>query len=86
MKVTTDTGPVKMKVTGDPRARLRSSSTVEIRKVDATPYTGSYEVTPSDQEQVLQTNGLLMDGNVIINPIPSNYGLITWDGNTLSVS
>lgn len=49
-------------------------------------YTGPYEVTPSDTEQVLNTDAFYMNGNVTINPIPSNYGLITWNGSTLTVS
>ena len=49
-------------------------------------YTGSYEVTPSGSEQVLETDSFYMTGNVVINPIPSNYGLITWNGSTLTVS
>ena len=49
-------------------------------------YTGSYEVTPSDTEQMLFTNGKTLEGNITIHPIPSNYGLITWDGSNLTVS
>lgn len=50
------------------------------------PYEGEYEVTPSLETQVLETNGLRMTRNVTINPIPSNYGLITWNGSVLTVS
>lgn len=49
-------------------------------------YEGPYEVTPSDTEQVLNTDSLYMSGNITINPIPNNYGLITWNGSTLTVS
>lgn len=49
-------------------------------------YEGAYEVTPSAEVQTLATEGLVMDGNVRVNPIPSNYGLITWNGSTLTVS
>ena len=49
-------------------------------------YTGSYTVTPSAETQTLETNELYMTGNITINPIPSNYGLITWDGSTITVS
>lgn len=57
-----------------------------IQIVQGDPYTGTYEVTPTQEEQTLLTNGLLMQADVIINPIPSNYGLITWNGSTLTVS
>lgn len=49
-------------------------------------YPGPHEVTPSATEQVLETDAFYMNGNITINPIPSNYGLITWDGSTLTVS
>lgn len=49
-------------------------------------YEGEYEITPSDSIQVLQTEELMMKGNLIINPIPSGYGKIGWDGQVLSVS
>ena len=52
----------------------------------ANPYAGPYTVTPSNTAQVLATSGREMTGNVTINPIPSNYGLITWNGTTLTVS
>lgn len=50
------------------------------------PYEGSYEVTPTQSTQTLLTEGLRMTANVVINPIPSNYGLITWSGSVLTVS
>lgn len=49
-------------------------------------YRGAYEVTPTQATQTLYTHGFQMAQNVIINPIPSNYGLITWNGATLTVS
>ena len=49
-------------------------------------YEGPYEVTPMQRTQTLATDSLYMRGNITINPIPSNYGLITWNGSTLTVS
>ena len=49
-------------------------------------YEGAYEVTPTQSAQVLPTEHRSMAQNVVINPIPSNYGLITWDGSVLTVS
>ena len=54
--------------------------------VERDPYTGEYTITPSAEAQVLLTNNLRMTDNLTINPIPNNYGLITWDGATLMVS
>ena len=49
-------------------------------------YMGETDVTPSSETQILETASLVMGSNITINPIPSNYGLITWNGSTLLVS
>lgn len=49
-------------------------------------YQGSYEVTPSSETQVLQTTGKIMSQNVVVNPVPDNYGLISWNGSVITVS
>ena len=54
--------------------------------VERDPYTGDYTITPSAEEQVLETRNLRMTDNITINPIPNNYGLITWNGSTITVS
>ena len=53
---------------------------------DADWYEGAYEVTPSSQIQTLPTMGKTMINDLVINPIPSNYGLVTWNGQYLTVS
>lgn len=59
----------------------------EILKVkEADPYTGETVITPTQETQVLHTTGLMIPTDITIKPIPSNYGLITWDGSTLTVS
>ena len=49
-------------------------------------YEGPYEVTPSAEGQTLSTEFLYMTGDITINPIPNNYGLITYNGVTITVS
>lgn len=49
------------------------------------PYTGEYEFTPGDEQITIPTTGLSMTKDVIINPIPSNYGKILWNGSELSI-
>lgn len=49
-------------------------------------YTGSYEITPSSQTQTIPIMGLKAADDITVNPIPSNCGLITWNGSTLTVS
>lgn len=68
-----------------------SSDSFRLRATEGAPiypetYTGAMEVTPSAEEQVLLTKGLMMPDHVHINPIPSNYGLITYNGSIITVS
>ena len=49
-------------------------------------YDGPYRVTPTAEEQVLSTRNKLLDGDIIVNPVPDNYGLITWNGSVITVS
>lgn len=49
-------------------------------------YAGPTTVTPGPEAQTLNTSGLMLPDNITIEPIPNNYGLITWDGSTLTVS
>ena len=49
--------------------------------IAAAQYQGSYIVTPTEETQTLPTAGEVLSSDVIINPIPSNYGLITWSGS-----
>ena len=53
---------------------------------DYPEYDGSYEITPSEDTQTLGTAYHVPIADIIVNPIPSNYGLITWNGSTLTVS
>lgn len=54
--------------------------------VERPAYEGATEITPSETEQILQTKNFRMTENITVNPIPPNYGLITWDGSTITVS
>lgn len=68
------------------QANISTSSQITRDFVDRDPYTGAYEVTPSAETQTLETENKRMTGNVTINPIPNNYGLITWNGSIITVS
>lgn len=57
-----------------------------IEAVEAPAYAGPYTVTPAQETQTLATARRYMTGNVVVNPIPSNYGKITWNGAYLTVS
>ena len=59
----------------------------EIEVIHDIPYyEGDYEATPSSDEQYIHTNGLAMSTDFVVHAIPNNYGLITWNGSTLTVS
>ena len=49
-------------------------------------YTGAYEFTPTQDTQIIEIANKKATADITINPIPSNYGLITWNGSTLTVS
>lgn len=49
------------------------------------PYEDDYIVTPSEQEQTLETSGKRLAQNVIVEPIPSNYGRISYSGSVITV-
>lgn len=49
-------------------------------------YESSYSVTPSKEKQVMPTANRTLSQNIIVEPIPNNYGLIEWNGSTLTVS
>ncbi len=87
MKLTATFLPQVVKVSVNPATvGLSFGNPIARDYVDREPYTGEYTVTPSAEEQVLQTENLRMTGNITINPVPQNYGLITWNGSYLTVS
>lgn len=49
-------------------------------------YAGEYEITPSLETQTLETAYRVLTSNVVIAPIPSNYGKISYDGSTLTIT
>lgn len=60
--------------------------TASAGSIEGEPYEGPYAVTPSKRTQILQTKNLVATANITVEPIPDNYGLITWDGSILTVS
>ena len=53
---------------------------------DLPEYEGSYTITPGAEAQTLQTAYHVPVENIVVEAIPSNYGLITWNGSYLTVS
>ena len=63
-----------------------AGTVIKVTEHDLPVYSGQTEITPSEETQTLQTANRTVLQNIVINPIPSNYGLITWNGSTLTVS
>ena len=66
--------------------QLEATIGAEYAMVSADTYEGDYEFTPSDEQQTIATTNKLLLDNIIINPVPSNYGKIEWNGSYLTVS
>ena len=49
-------------------------------------YEGPIEFTPSEEEQVINIAEKYSNESITINPIPSNYGLITYNGQIITIS
>lgn len=79
--------PQELNITITPPA-LGTSTGIPVARdfVERDPYTGEYTITPSAEAQTIPTKNLRMTDDLTIEPIPQNYGLITWDGSTLLVS
>lgn len=56
------------------------------RALNVEEYMGPYEFSPSQQAQTINIQYKTAMQNITINPIPENYGLITWNGSALTVS
>ena len=67
-------------------AALAMSVDASYMMADTPVYEGPYEVTPSGETQVISIEGRRASQDITIRPVPSNYGLIAWDGAALTVS
>ena len=87
MKLTATFRPPGVDVSIAPQA-VGVSTGIPIARdyVERPAYEGSYEITPTTVEQVIPTKNLRMTDDITVAAIPQNYGLITWNGSTLTVS
>ena len=49
-------------------------------------YEGSLEFMPSNEPQTISTRDMVVHGDIVIDPIPQTYGLITMSGAGIKVS
>lgn len=75
---------------GDPDLDIQqdgeAGKVIKVVDYDHPIYDGPIEITPSRETQVLETQEKILITNIVVNPIPKNYGLITWNGSVLTVS
>lgn len=72
-------------VLSQPEIRMR----VELAKVvyqGGVAYEGNYEITPSEELQTLPTANRMLARNIVVAPIPKNYGRITYNGGGIIIT
>lgn len=42
-------------------------------------YSGPYEIEPAAQEQILKTRDRITTEDIVIKPVPKEYGLVTYN-------
>lgn len=71
----------------DPTQGVTLAQDVRMVSADYPTYEGATEITPTRSTQVFPTAGQVVLTDLIVNPIPRNYGLITdLGGGRISVS
>lgn len=83
LTVITDDAAV-LNVSGTEPVTLDAEASIAIDRTEV--YDGAYEWTPTGDIQTIEIANKKAVDHIRINPIPQNYGLITWNGSTLTVS
>lgn len=87
MNVTVSTRePVELSIESKIRQQAIVSSRIVIERTEQESYTGPLEVTPNEDTQTLNTAGKFMDDDIVVNPVPANYGKITRNDAFLTIS
>ena len=74
--------PVTISASG---AQLNMVVVAAYQSVDAPRYDGDYTFTPTAETQMIDISGKMATANIMINPIPSNYGRIEYNGSFLTI-
>lgn len=61
-------------------------SNLVIASSDKDTWKGAYTFTPTQRDQRVPVSGLVMENDIIIEKIPDNYGLITYNGSKIRIS
>lgn len=73
-------------VSVDGNIEAEADGSIVINKIEADEFEGAYEYTPTQNTQIIEIAQKKAVQNITINPIPQNYGLITWNGAYLHIS
>lgn len=84
--VLTNIPPQKTALTNVPPQKIGIGNARNVIVGSGEPYDGEYVFIPSGLQQIVETKNKTLQENIIIEPIPSNYGLITYNGFELTVS
>lgn len=84
MTVAVSNVQVPMTVSVQPEIAMSVGMKYEVNTHET--YHGEYEFTPAEEPQVIEAADKIMERNIVINPIPSNYGRISYNGAVLTVS
>ena len=49
-------------------------------------YDGPAVIIPTEDDQIIATEGKHVLSNITVEKIPSNYGRVTWNGSYLTIS
>ena len=77
---------IPLRIDDDVGIDLGVTEQIVIEDHDTLPYRGEYEFTPTEDVQTVHINCLRATRNITINPIPGNYGKISWNGSVFTVS
>ena len=77
---------IRLRVLDPPSIRISEDEHLKVQYSEYPDYDGPTSVTPSSAAQTLATSGTVLHADVVVAPIPSNYGLITYDGSYITVS
>jgi len=66
---------------GNVTTRISLVGSLDVGMIEKRPdyYEGEYNVVPTDKEQVLEMAELVARENVVVKPIPKEYGYITYN-------
>ena len=83
----TGTVSARAALTGYINTPARLTGTLQIPTMASVErYEGEYTFTPTEEAQTIAIEQKLATADITIEAIPSNYGLITWDGTHITVS